>query len=317
MPFNVASLVKLNSIPMALAQEKSKAFWALGKPNITFFILGTTLAGFSLANPNPVDNYVLLTTIVGTGLSSISANSFNQWKEGSFDALMSRTRFRPIPTGKLTYREALTFATGAGIMGITTLLTVNSLAPALSLATIILYAGIYTPLKRITTWNTWIGSIVGAIPPLIGYAAATGTVLSIDALILPAILFSWQFPHFCSLSWNLKSDYLKAGYRMMAVEQPKRNVQTSLGFSCILPIICFTSTFIGFTEPLFAFTSSIANLPLIALSYSFYKSSERKTARRLFLYSLIHLPLLMFFLIYNRKRNPKHDKSILLDDTNI
>ena len=293
-------------IQLNLALEKSKAFWALGKPNITFLILGTTLAGFSLVDPNPINISNLAATILGTGLSSISANSFNQWKESQFDALMTRTRSRPIPTGKLTSSQALLFATGTGIVGIGVLLAVNKLAPVLSLATIIIYAGIYTPLKRLTTWNTWIGSLVGAIPPAIGYASANGSFFSLDAFILPAILFSWQFPHFCALSWNLKSDYLRAGYKMMAVQQPKRNVITSLAFSLILPVICLSSSLAGFTDPVFIFTSSLVNFPLILFSFSFYKSPEKKSARRLFLYSLIHLPLLMSLLIYSKRRDRRN-----------
>ena len=152
---------------------------------------------------------------------------------------MNRTKNRVLVKNKLSTRHALAFAICTGVGGSLILgAYVNSTAMYLGLANLVLYAGVYTPMKRVTIANTWVGSVVGALPPLIGYASATGGTLDYGAGILAAILFCWQFPHFNSLSWNLRPDYSKAGYRMMSVTNPDLCKRVALRHSVLCTGIC-------------------------------------------------------------------------------
>ena len=152
---------------------------------------------------------------------------------------MNRTKNRVLVKSQLSARHALAFAIFTGVSGGLILgVLVNSTAMYLGLANLFLYACVYTPLKRITIANTWVGSIVGALPPLIGYASATGGTLDYGAGILAAILFSWQFPHFNALSWNLRPDYSKAGYRMMSVTNPDLCKRVALRHSILCTGVC-------------------------------------------------------------------------------
>lgn len=291
--------------------DTAKAYFQLGKPRLTALVLGTTMAGYSFGVGDSLDMTTLGMTLAGTGLSSMSAHAFNQWAEAPYDAQMLRTRQRPLPAGKLLPPQAFMFGLGTGIAGVGTLAAMcNFGAAGLALSTILLYAGVYTPMKRISPRNTWVGSLVGAFPPAIGYAAAGASMLSLDALVLPSVLFVWQFPHFCALSWNLKADYALGGYRMMSVQDPERNTRTALLYSFMLPGICTLSSLIGQTSMAFILTSSFVNIPLIVASILFYRQPSKKSARSLFLLSLLHLPILMALMLFHKetKKTKKHQQ---------
>lgn len=172
------------------------------------------MAGYAMA-PAPFDLSTFVMLSAGTALLSGSANSINQFFETPFDAQMSRTKNRVLVKGFLTPLHAMGFATVSATSGLL-LLTygVNDLTAALGFTNLVLYTMIYTPMKRYSILNTWVGSIVGAIPPLMGWAGCAGT-LGPGAWILAGLLYAWQFPHFNALSWNLRPDYSRAGYRMM------------------------------------------------------------------------------------------------------
>lgn len=281
--------------------EMAKAYFQLGKPRLTALVLGTTMAGYSLGAVS-IDSSLLGITLLGTALSSMSAHAFNQWAEAPYDAQMTRTRQRPIPAAKLLPPQAALFGLGSGIAGVGLLATFcNSGSALLALSTIILYTAVYTPMKRISIRNTWIGSLVGAIPPAIGYAASGASLMSLNVLTLPGILFAWQFPHFCALSWNLKGDYVFGGYRMMSIQDPQKNTRTALLYSFLLPVICISSTVIGQTTAVFMYSSTLVNLPLIFASLLFHRDPNRNNARRVFLLSLVHLPVLMGLMLYHRR----------------
>lgn len=177
------------------------------------------MAGYAMA-PAPFDLSTFLMCSVGTGLLSCSANSINQFFETPFDAQMSRTKNRVLVKGFLTPLHAVGFATVAASSGLVILgYGVNSLTASLGIANLVLYTCIYTPMKRYSILNTWVGSVVGAIPPLMGWAGCSGN-LEVGAWIFAGLLYAWQFPHFNALSWNLRPDYSRAGYRMMAVTNP-------------------------------------------------------------------------------------------------
>lgn len=181
------------------------------------------MAGYAMA-PAPFDLSTFLMCSVGTGLLSCSANSINQFFETPFDAQMSRTKNRVLVKGFLTPLHAVGFATVAASSGLAILgYGVNSLTASLGIANLVLYTCIYTPMKRYSILNTWVGSVVGAIPPLMGWAGCSGN-LEVGAWIFAGLLYAWQFPHFNALSWNLRPDYSRAGYRMMAVTNPGGDV---------------------------------------------------------------------------------------------
>ncbi|KRT80238.1 hypothetical protein AMK59_6572 [Oryctes borbonicus] len=194
------------------------------------------------------------------------------------------------------------FATISSTSGLAILyLGVNELTAALGLSNLILYTSIYTPLKRISILNTWVGSIVGAIPPLMGWAACADS-LAPGAWLMAALLYCWQFPHFNALSWNLRPDYSRAGYRMMAVTNPAlcrrvalRHTIAILGLSLAAPLVDTTNWW-------FVLGSTPLNLYFIYLAYNFYKDSSSQTSRKLFRFSLLHLPLLMTLFLLSKKK---------------
>lgn len=207
--------------------HRPSVYFQLTKPRLTLLVTVTSLAGFMMA-PTSVSIPVLWSCICGTAFMSASANTFNQWLESPYDAQMRRTQSRVLVVGKLSSMHAFTFGACIGIYGWMVLYAgCNPLTANLGLLNVLLYACVYTPLKRTSIGCTWAGAVVGAIPPLMGYSAAFGTIDS-AALVLAAILYSWQFPHFNGLSWNLRGDYSRAGYRVMCVTDPMLCRATSL-----------------------------------------------------------------------------------------
>lgn len=197
--------------------------------------------------------------------------------------------------------HALAFGTVSGLGGAVVLWhLVNPLTAALGVANVVLYAGLYTPLKRITIANTWVGSVVGAIPPLMGWTACTGTLDS-GALVLAGILYTWQFAHFNALSWGLREDYFRAGYRMMSVSHPALCKRVALRYSVATIPVCTLAPMCDLTTWMFAADSLPVNIWLVLLAWKFYRDSDSKSAQRLFRYSLLHLPLLMALLVINKK----------------
>jgi len=178
---------------------------------------------------------------------------------------------------------------------------VNGLSAFLSAFNLFLYTCVYTPLKRVSIINTWVGSLVGAIPPLIGWSAATGS-LEPSAFILAGILFAWQFPHFNSLSWNLRPDYSKAGYRMMSVTNPDLCRRVALRYSAACIAICTAAPLLDLTTWAFALDSFVLNAYLTYLAYRFYEKADSNSSRKLFRYTLVHLPLLMTLMFISKKQ---------------
>ena len=205
----------------AQSPSKSWAYVALTKPDVTFLVVITTVAGFYLGSSGPMDWMLLLHTLCGTLLVAGGTAALNQYVERDMDAVMRRTAARPLPSGQLQPREVLIFGFGAIVVGAAWLaVAVNNLASMVALATCVLYLCLYTPLKTRTTWATAVGAVPGALPPLIGWAAAHGS-LSLGGWVLFAILFFWQFPHFMAIAWIYREDYARAGIRMLPTVDPK------------------------------------------------------------------------------------------------
>ena len=192
------------------------AYLQLSKHRLTLLIASTAVGGFMMS-PAPFSLSTLAACTAGTALLSSAANACNQLLEAPYDAQMKRTQSRVLVVHQFTPLQAFFFANAAGLAGTGILYYwCNSWTAALGILNLVLYAGVYTPMKRYHIGCTWAGAVVGAIPPLMGYAALTGS-LDQGALVLAGILYAWQFPHFNGLSWNLRGDYSRAGYRVMCV----------------------------------------------------------------------------------------------------
>ncbi|XP_037665492.1 protoheme IX farnesyltransferase, mitochondrial isoform X2 [Choloepus didactylus] len=268
---------------------------------LTALVVGTTSAGFALA-PGPFDLPCFLLTFVGTGLASCAANSINQFFEVPFDSNMSRTKNRPLVRGQISPLLAMSFAACCAVPGVA-LLTwgVNPLTGALGAFNIFLYTCCYTPLKRVSIANTWVGAIVGAIPPAMGWTAATGS-LGAGAVLLAGILYSWQFPHFNALSWGLREDYSRGGYRMMAVTHPGLCRRVALRHCLALGALSAAAPLLGVTTWAFPLVALPPNLHLAYLGLRFYRDADRRSSRRLFFCSLWHLPLLLLLMLTCKRR---------------
>ncbi|CAG9766076.1 unnamed protein product [Ceutorhynchus assimilis] len=273
----------------------------LSKIRLTTLVVVTTMAGYAMA-PAPFEWTTFALSIAGTGLLSGAANAVNQYHEVPFDAQMNRTKQRVLVCGRLTPLHSIMFACAASASGLGILYYgVNGLTASLGLLNLLIYTSVYTPMKRISILNTWVGSIVGAIPPLMGWAACANE-LGPGAFLMAALLYSWQFPHFNALSWNLRPDYSRAGYRMMAVTDPGLCRRVALRHTVALEAMSIAAPLLDVTNWWFLLEATPLNLYFIYLAYRFYKDSSSATSRKLFRYSLIHLPLLMILFLINKKK---------------
>ncbi|XP_065200789.1 protoheme IX farnesyltransferase, mitochondrial [Planococcus citri] len=273
----------------------------LSKIRLTTLVVITTMAGYAVATaPFQLSSFVCC--CVGTGLVSSAANAINQYHEVPFDAQMSRTKNRVLVKARLSPLHALGFAAGASLSGLSILyLGCNNLTALLGASNLILYTCIYTPLKRISILNTWVGSIVGAIPPMMGWAGCTGS-LEPGAWLLGAILYAWQFPHFNALSWNLRPDYSRAGYRMMAVTNPGLCRRTALRYTASLTVLCCLAPICDITNNFFIASMLPLNVYFSYLAFKFYKQSDSASSRKLFRFSLLQLPILIVMMLVCKKQ---------------
>ncbi|KAK2586470.1 hypothetical protein KPH14_010742 [Odynerus spinipes] len=232
----------------------------------------------------------------------LTSNSVNQFFEVPFDAQMSRTKNRVLVLGQLTPAYAVLFATISGVSGLSILYSqVNTVTALLGALNLVLYTLIYTPMKRVSILNTWVGSIVGAIPPLMGWAGCVGDIMAPGAWIMSGLLYAWQFPHFNALSWNLRPDYSRAGYRMMSVTNPSLCRRTALRYTAALMGLCYLAPALDVTNWWFAAMSTPLNGYFLYLAWQFYRNSDSASSRKLFRFSLVYLPALMILLLINKK----------------
>nr|QFP40043.1 protoheme IX farnesyltransferase [Halisarca dujardinii] len=275
-------------------------YMKLSKYRLTALVVTTTLGGYMMA-PGSLDLSTLAFALAGTTLCSASANTINQWLEIPYDSLMNRTKNRPLVRKIISPAHALLFGLGSGAVGVAVLAgLVNPATGLLGGLTILLYTTVYTPMKRFSIANTWVGAVVGAVPPVMGWTACVGEV-NPGALVMAAILYAWQFPHFNALSWSVKGDYAKGGYKMMALSHPELCKRVALRYSLLLVPICTAAPLCDLTTWWFAADTLPVNGYLIFLAWKFYKDANFKTAKKLFYFSLVHLPLLMGFLFINKK----------------
>lgn len=284
------------------ARTRSSDFFALAKPRLNFLVVASALAGYVMGSGDTSNVVRLLCTLAGTGLVAGGASAFNQVIERRPDALMRRTRLRPLPDGRLLPRESLVFATLMSVAGLATLAAgANLLSAAVAFATLVTYAVVYTPLKLRSSFATVIGAIPGALPPVIGWTAARGD-LSQGAWVLFGILFLWQLPHFLAIAWIYREDYARAGFAMLPVIEPdgrSTGRQAVLYCAALLPL-SLAPTLIGMTGTLYFGGALAITLLFLGLTIKFAWTRAIPDARRLFFGSIIYLPILWILMIVGR-----------------
>jgi heme o synthase len=289
------------AIPVA-APSRSMSYILLTKPDVSFLVVLTTLAGYALGAVGPLDWMRMTQTVIGTTLVAAGTSALNHYIERESDARMRRTASRPLPSGALAPAEALWFGVGLAAAGaLELLLTTNVLAASLAVLTSIMYLGIYTPLKTRTTAATLIGGIPGALPPVIGWAAARGSLGS-GAYVLFAILFLWQVPHFHSISWVYREDYARAGIRMLPVVDRDGRVTFGQIVFCAVAMIpvSLLASVTGLAGVPFYFYALVVGLLLVKVCLWAAASKTNVRAKWLMHATVLHLPLLLGLMVLDK-----------------
>jgi len=262
-------------------------------------VLVTTIFGFLLGGGSRDSVALLFFTLFGVGSATGGAAVLNNYLERDFDAKMVRTRGRALPAGLIEPFRALMFGVSLVLTGVLLLIwAANLLTAFLVLLAAFLYVLVYTPLKRISWWNTTFGAIPGAIPPMAGWAAATGHV-GPGAWALFAILFAWQHPHFFAIAWIFRDDYRAAGFKMLPAIEPSgaRTVWLTIAFSVMLLGVSLVPKLIGMAGWTYFFGTSLIGLLMLAAALAFARNRNVGNARRLLKASILYLPLLLGFIL--------------------
>lgn len=272
------------------------------KPEVNFLVVASSLAGFYLGSSGSLNYVLLLNTLVGTLLVASGTATLNEYMERAYDGRMRRTADRPLPAGRVRPVEGLILGLALSIGGGIYLdLTANRLACFIALLTLCLYLLLYTPLKRRTPLCTVIGAVPGAMPPLIGWAAARGS-LSFEAWLLFIILFLWQFPHFSAIAWMYRQDYSRAGYLMLPPSDQKGRFMTTqvIGFSLLLIPVTLMPALMGAAGRVYLVGAVILGLAFLYFGARLAFSRSNAIARRLVLASVVYLPLIYLLMIVNK-----------------
>ncbi|KAH8094580.1 protoheme IX farnesyltransferase [Cristinia sonorae] len=306
-----------------------KVYAQLAKSRLTVMVVLTAMGGVAMS-PLPATASVLLSTAVGTAFCSAAANTINQIREVPYDAQMARTRMRPLVRKAISPMHALGFAAVTGVAGPALLWTmVNPTTAIIGALNIALYSGVYTSLKRTSIINTWVGAVVGALPPLMGWTACGGSILPsaehpihmflpsflssvpvdltlidnpLAPLALPMVLFSWQFPHFNALSHLVRASYAQAGYKMLSVTNPAKNALVSLRHTLLLiPLCSVLVPLSGLTTWAFAVTSLVPNAIWSHAAWKFWRHGSEKHARTTFHHSLWYVPVLLGLMMFHKQ----------------
>ena len=272
------------------------------KARLTLLVLLTTAVGFYLASESPIDYRALLHTVFGTAAAAAGAAALNQWWERRADALMRRTKSRPLPAGRMAPAQALAFGAALSLFGVVYLAVVcNALSAALAAITIVIYIFAYTPLKRASTANTAVGAIPGAIPPMIGWAAARGNI-GVEAWSLFVIVFLWQMPHFFAIAWMCREDYARAGFRMISSDDcsGQRSASQSVFFCILLLVLAGLPAFVGMVSYAYQAIELLLGGLFVAVAMRFLRLRTHSAARLLFITSIAYLPLLLAALVLTK-----------------
>ncbi|MCC7500084.1 MAG: protoheme IX farnesyltransferase [Bryobacterales bacterium] len=274
--------------------HRMRDYIELTKPRVTWLILMSTAVGFYFGVRGAWSLAVLVHAVIGTGLIASGTFTLNQWYEREADAKMNRTRRRPLPTGRVTPAQAFWFGAAISLAGFVELWAgANLLSALLALFTLLSYLLAYTPLKQRSKHSTTVGAIPGAMPPLIGFAAACGA-LTLEAWVLFGILFFWQFPHFYSIGWMYREDYRRAGIRMLPVVEPdgESTARQILLYSLALIPVSVAPAFLAMSGHLYLWGALLLGLGFLYCGIRVARERTALRAKGVLLASVLYLPLL-------------------------
>jgi protoheme IX farnesyltransferase len=284
--------------------SRLRDFYELTKPRMNFLVICTTAVGYYMAPHAGSGHWItLLHVLLGTALTAASASVLNQLVERQYDALMPRTRNRPLPGGRIAPVEALAMGVACGVLGVAYLaLFVNVLTALLGAFTLASYVWVYTPMKRVSSLNTVVGAVPGAIPPMMGWTAATGA-LGPEPLVLFGILFLWQMPHFLAIAILYKRDYAAGGFKMLPVVDPELRMTSRMIvlYGVALVPVALMPVAVGMAGPVYLTGATLMSLAFLSYCISCAVSKERIDARKLFFSSIIYLPLLFAVLMIDKR----------------
>jgi protoheme IX farnesyltransferase len=284
-------------------RERAAAYAELTKPRIAFLLVLTAAAGFYLGNSGTFDWALFANAMLGIALLAFGVATLNQYIERETDTLMKRTAARPLPSGRLTPNEALGFGIlQCAVAEVYLAALVNLLTATLGVIVILGYVLVYTPLKTRSSASTAIGAIPGAMPPLMGWTAATGDI-TLAAWSLFVIQFLWQFPHFLSIAWMYREQYAKAGILMLPVLEPEGRITARqiVSFAFMLLVVSLAPFFLGFASVIYLGVAAILSVWFFIESVKFARKRTDALARRLLLASVIYLPILFLVLVLTKQ----------------
>ena len=290
-----------SAAPVAHDRARGRDYVTLSKPRITLMVVLTALVGFFLASGGAMDGWTLTQTLLGTALASMGASALNMVLEREADGRMRRTRNRPLPAGRLTSAEAAVFGIAASVAGVAWLAAAHPLAAIMGALTVFLYICAYTPLKAKTSLATVVGAVPGALPPVIGWTAASGAIEP-GALALFLILFFWQLPHFLAIAWMYRDDYARAGYPMLPVVEPEgtstgRQVVVQGAAMVLVSLLPIVTRMAG---PAYFWGALALGAAFLALCLGFAVDRTHARAQKVFFASLVYLPVLLSMLAFCR-----------------
>ncbi len=292
----------MQAVPLADTRSRATDFLALTKPRLNALVVLTAGVGYLLGASAGFSFVTLLHTVVGSALVAGGAAALNQVTERDIDQVMERTRRRPMPAGRIRPGEAVAFALLLTTCGIAQLaLGTNTIATLVAVATLVSYIAIYTPLKRRTPWATLVGAVPGALPVVIGWSAAQGSVGPVGWTLF-GIVFLWQLPHFHALAWMYRDDFRRAQLPLLAVIEPdgRRNARHALGYAVALLPVSLLPSVVGLAGRSYSGAAIGLGVAFIVLAFRFAVSQSRERARALFFGSLVYLPLLWGMLVADR-----------------
>jgi heme o synthase len=294
--------VRTEAAALPAAGTRSRDFIALAKPRLNMLVVASTLAGYAMADGEALGIVRVAGLLLGTGLVAGGASAFNQVIERELDALMRRTRTRPLPGQRLQPLEGLLFGSAITLAGVLLIVaSSNLLAGAVALSTLVTYVAIYTPLKKRTSFGTVIGAIPGALPPIIGWAAVAGE-LPVKAWVLFGIMFLWQLPHFLAIAWLYREDYARAGFPMLPVIEPdgRSTGRQSVMYAAALVPLSLMPTLLHMTGQIYFAGALVLGLAFLWLTFRFARSRAAGDARRVFFGSIAYLPVLWILMIADK-----------------
>lgn len=281
------------------------AIWSeVFKARLSALVLLTTAVGFHLGSREPMDYWLLVQTLVGTSMLAAGAAALNEYLERDYDARMPRTAHRPLPAGEVQPRTVLVVGVLVSVVGMLLLtFLVGPLTGVLGMVTLGTYLFVYTPLKRVTTLNTLVGAVPGALPPLIGWTASTGR-MSVGGWALFTVLFFWQLPHFMAIAWLYREDYAKGGYRMLPVVDPdgRRTGATAVRHTMMLVAFSLAPFLMGVSGRVYLATALLLGALFLAGAIRFALRLQARDARLLFFASIVYLPLVLGAMVADKNK---------------